>query len=94
MTTRDMIKHISRNTGLSPKEAKEILTIVLSGIQSALIAGVPCKLAGFGTFHTKLRKSYMGRNPYTGDSMEIHGSRMIRFSPGKGLKAMVKEGAR
>jgi len=73
----------------SKKEAKAVLESLLACITDALKKGEKITLTGFGTFEVSNRKARKGRNPQTGEPIDIKASRVPRFVPGKTLKNAV-----
>lgn len=72
--------------GLSKADATRAVDAVLNGINEALQKGDQITLVGFGTFKVKHRAARTGRNPRTGESMEISASNSVGFKAGKALK--------
>ena len=72
--------------GLSKADATRAVDAVLNGINEALQKGDQITLVGFGTFKVKHRAARTGRNPRTGESMEIAASNSVGFKAGKALK--------
>ena len=85
----DLIAAVADKTDLTRAKAGEAVDAVLAAIEGALKAGEEVRLVGFGTFATALRKASTGRNPRTGETIEIAESTSVRFKPGKGLKDAV-----
>ena len=78
--TKDiLIERIRDRAGYPVKEAKEILEIVLEEIKAKLEAGVAVKISGFGKWEVREKKSRAGRNPHTGDRIEITARRVVTF---------------
>ena len=73
-------------TGSTKKEAKEFINVLIETITEQLASGDKVKLIGFGTFLTKKRETKQGRNPVTGETINIPASIMPVFKPGKSLK--------
>jgi DNA-binding protein HU-beta len=86
MTTADLIKNLSDRLGLSPVEAEQAVDAMLDAIIDALKAGQRANLSGFGTFAVSMREARTGRNPRTGEPVEISASRSVKFKPGKQIK--------
>jgi DNA-binding protein HU-beta len=76
--------------GLSKKKATEVVETILSSIKDSLRKGEKVQLVGFGTFRVKERKGRVGRNPRTGESVDIPAKRVPLFKAGKALKEAVK----
>jgi nucleoid DNA-binding protein len=86
MTKQELVDTISEKTGIS----KDVVTLVINETNEAIIAvlqkGDPVKISGFGTFYTKTRKGRVGRNPKTGETVEIQDKTVPKFRAGKQLK--------
>ena len=86
MTKHELVELISGKTGID----KDTVTIIMShtneSIIEALKKGEPIKISGFGTFYTKTRKGRVGRNPKTGEVVEIPGKTVPKFRAGKLFK--------
>ena len=76
-------------TGLARGDASRAVEAVFDQISSALKRGDEVRLVGFGTFSCSQRKASTGRNPRTGEPMQIRESTQPKFKPGKGLKDSV-----
>ena len=89
MSKDDLIKEIANQTKLPKKEASDALDAILQVMQESLSQGEDITLIGFGSFKVSEREERNGRNPRTGDSMIIPATKVVKFSPGKGLKEAV-----
>ena len=89
MNKGDLINEVAKVVG-TKKEAQEAVDCVFSSITEALKKGDAVTLVGFGTFKVTKRKARKGRNPQTGEEIEIRASKAPRFTPGKLLKEAVK----
>ena len=85
----DLIAAVADATELPRTKAAEVVDAVFGAIESALKKEEEVRLVGFGTFATAERKAGTGRNPRTGEEMQIAASTTIRFKAGKGLKDAV-----
>lgn len=90
MNKAQLIDFVAEKTKSTKIQSEEILDATLEAIQKALSKGDEVKLVGFGTFSCLHRKSRMGRNPKTGQTVKIPGSKVPRFKPGKDFKEKVK----
>ena len=90
MTKSDFVDQVASTSGLSKKDAGSAVDAVLSTIESALKSGDEVSFTGFGKFHVAERGAREGRNPRTGETMEIAASRVPRFTAGSSLKKAVK----
>lgn len=86
MTKADLIDSLATRTELSRQKAEEIVNGLFDDIVSALKNGDKVNISGFGTFSVSQRKGRTGRNPKTGETIEIAPSRAAKFKAGKTLK--------
>jgi DNA-binding protein HU-beta len=86
----DLINAVSESTELSKKDATKAVDAVFDSIMEALQAGDKVQLIGFGNFEVRERAARKGRNPQTGEEIEIAASKVPAFKPGKALKDAVK----
>jgi DNA-binding protein HU-beta len=89
MNKGDLINEVAKAVS-TKKEAQEAVDCVLSSITKALKKGDTVTLIGFGTFKVVERKARKGRNPQTGEEIDIKASKAPKFTPGKALKEAVK----
>lgn len=90
MTKADLISIIQTKAGLETKAAaSKALDATLEAITDALAAGDSLTLVGFGTFKTSERAARTGRNPRTGQEIQIPAAKTVKFTPGKSLKEAV-----
>ncbi|HEX8668246.1 MAG TPA: HU family DNA-binding protein [Allosphingosinicella sp.] len=89
MNKQELIGTVADNTGLSRGDASRAVEGVFEAITTALRKGDEVRLVGFGTFSCSRRKASTGRNPRTGEPMQIKESTQPKFKPGKGLKDSV-----
>jgi DNA-binding protein HU-beta len=93
MTKADMIEGLANKLGLNKNEAEKAVNIVLDDITNALKQGERVNISGFGTFSVSARQARTGRNPKTGESIQISATRSAKFKPGKQLKDSLNETA-
>ena len=86
MKTADLIDHVATKTGVDKALAKSVVEAVLAGISDAARKGEEVNLPSFGKFKVKDAPARQGRNPATGEVIEIAASRKIGFAPAKQLK--------
>jgi len=86
MNKQDLIGTVADLTGMSRSEAQQAVDAVFGTIGNALKRGDEVRLVGFGTFSVSHRKASTGRNPRTGEPMQIKASSSPKFRPGKTLK--------
>ena len=89
MNKAELIDAVSGATGLAKAEATKAVDAVFDSITSALKSGDTVALLGFGTFVVKGRAARPGRNPRTGETIEIPASKVPGFKAGKALKDAV-----
>jgi DNA-binding protein HU-beta len=85
----DLIAAVADETDLPRTKATEAVDAVFAAISDALKKGEEVRLIGFGTFAATTRKASTGRNPRTGEEMQIPESTTVRFKVGKQLKDLV-----
>jgi DNA-binding protein HU-beta len=85
----DLISAVASDSGLSKADATKAVDAVFDNIANALKGGNDVRLVGFGTFSVTERKASTGRNPRTGQPIQIPASKRPKFSAGKGLKDAV-----
>lgn len=90
MNKTDLINAVSEKSELSKKDAGKAVDAVFDSIQTALVNGDKVQLIGFGNFEVRERAARKGRNPQTGEEIEIQASKQPAFKPGKDLKEAVK----
>lgn len=86
MTKADIIEAVYTNVKLSKKDAAEVVELVLETMKTTLEKGEKLKISGFGNFHVRVKKSRVGRNPQTGQEIEIGSRRVLTFRPSQVLK--------
>ncbi len=89
MNKNDLVTAVAENTGLSKSDCAKAVDGVLDAITDSLKAGTEVRLVGFGTFDVKRRAASKGRNPRTGEAIDIPASNQPKFKAGKGLKDAV-----
>ncbi|MCH8305271.1 MAG: HU family DNA-binding protein [Candidatus Marinimicrobia bacterium] len=90
MNKQELISAIATDSGLTKVEAEKALNSVTSNITAALTKKDKVTLVGFGTFSTSDRAARIGRNPRTGESINIAATTVPKFKAGKELKAAIK----
>ena len=89
MNKNDLISAVADSSGLGRVDATKAVEGVFDTITATLKSGQDVRLVGFGTFTVAKRKASTGRNPRTGEAMEIKASAQPKFKAGKGLKDAV-----
>ena len=86
MTKADLVELVADNADVPRKQADEIVQVVLESIIAALHRDEKVELRGFGSFRVRQRGSRIGRNPKTGDRVQVPPKRIPYFKPGKHLR--------
>lgn len=89
MTKADLVEKIATKAGMTKVDTERTLNIVLESIQESLVSDQKLTLVGFGTFSVEKRQARQGRNPRTGDPIDIPASNVVKFKPGKMLKESI-----
>ncbi|MDQ7031230.1 MAG: HU family DNA-binding protein [Desulfonauticus sp.] len=90
MTKGDVIAMIAEKADLTKAAAERALNAFLDAVQEALVQEGKLTLTGFGTFEVAQRAARKGRNPRTGEEIEIPACKVVKFRPGKILKDAIK----
>ena len=90
LTKFDIVNSLNDEIGLNKREAKELVDSFFDNIKKLLSQGKEVKLSGFGNFQLKDKSSRPGRNPRTGENVEITARRVVTFKSGQKLKESVK----
>lgn len=90
MNKTDLIEKVAKEADLSKAAAGRAVNAVFDGISSALSKGEDVGIVGFGTFSVSARPARQGRNPQTGQPIQIKATRVPKFKAGKNLKESVK----
>lgn len=91
MTKADIIEMVSDQTALTKKQAAEAVETVLELIKSTLEQGEEVKITGFGKFQVRNKKPRVGRNPHTGEELEISARTVMTFKPSPSLKENINK---
>jgi integration host factor subunit beta len=89
MTKADLIDEVSRVVELTRKDSEVIVETIFGSIVRSLHTGDKIEIRGFGSFRTRQRKPRIGRNPKTGDRVEVPAKKIPFFKPSKELKDLV-----
>ena len=89
MNKNDLVAAVSGSAGLSKADSAKAVDSVFDSITGSLKGGNEVRLVGFGTFSVANRKASEGRNPRTGEKIQIRASRQPKFKAGKALKDAV-----
>ncbi len=91
MTKVDIIENIYEKVGFSKKEVAKIVESVFDIIKESLQKEEKIKISGFGNFVVRRKRARRGRNPQTGDDIEIGARRILTFKPSQVLKGGLNE---
>ena len=89
MNKNDLVASVASSAGLSKSDAAKAVDAVFGSISSSLSGGNEVRLVGFGTFSVTRRRATEGRNPRTGERIQIPASNQPKFRAGKALKESV-----
>jgi integration host factor subunit beta len=91
MTKAELVEEVSEKTGLPKKQAEVVVNTVFESIVETLKTGEKIELRGFGSFRIRQRDSRTGRNPKTGDKVDVPAKRIPYFKPGKELRELLNQ---
>lgn len=89
MNKADLVAKVAEKSGVTKKDAEKAVAGIFAAVQEALVAGDKVQVLGFGTFEVKECAARTGRNPQTGEELQIAASKNPSFKPGKALKEAV-----
>lgn len=90
MNKADIVEKMAEILGKSKKDSEKILNSIMACVLDALLEGEKIQLVGFGTLEVRERQPRKGRNPQSGEVINIPGGRVPVFKPGKALRDAVK----
>ncbi len=91
MTKADLVETIYNRVGFSKKESAELVEAVFDEIKKALVSGEKVKFSGFGNFIVRQKNARKGRNPQTGEEIQLQARRVLTFKPSLVLKSALNE---
>ena len=91
LTKADLADSLFNVVGLSKREAKDIVELFFEEIRDSLERGQEVKLSGFGSFKIRDKNSRPGRNPKTGEAVEISARRVVTFRAGQKMKSRIEK---
>lgn len=91
LTKADIIESVYEKVGFSKKEASDIVELVFDTLKSTLEKGEKVKISGFGNFVVRQKRPRIGRNPQTGEEIEISERRVLTFKPSQVLKGSINK---
>ena len=86
MTKAEIVELIYERVGFSKKESAELVETVFDSIKEALVSGEKVKFSGFGNFLVREKNARKGRNPQTGEEIQLEARRVLTFKPSLVLK--------
>jgi len=89
LTKADIVEAIYEKIGFSKKEAADLVELVFDTVKDTLAKGEKIKISGFGNFVVREKRSRTGRNPQTGESIEISARKVLTFKPSQVLRSEV-----
>ncbi len=89
MTKADLVEQVAQEVLVTRKEASKIVEAALNSILESLRRGEKVEIRGFGTFRTRTRNARLGRNPKSGDKVEVPSKTVPFFKPSKQLRDAV-----
>ncbi len=89
MNKQDLVEAVAKELDTSKAQGERAVSAVLSGISKGLKKDKSVQLIGFGTFLVKKRKARKGRNPQTGETINIKASKTVGFKAGQKFKEMI-----
>lgn len=92
MTKAEIIEQIYEKVGFSKKESADIVEMVFDTMKDTLEKGEKIKISGFGNFVVRQKRPRIGRNPQTGEEIEISARRVLTFRPSQVLKSALNKG--
>lgn len=92
ITKADLVEEVYKKVGFSKNQAAEIVETLFETMKQVLERGEKIKLSGFGNFSLRDKKTRLGRNPKTGEAIEISARRVVTFKASPVLKARINEG--
>lgn len=91
LTKADIIEAVYEKVGFSKKEASDIVELVFDTLKDTLEKSEKVKISGFGNFVVRQKRPRVGRNPQTGEEIEISERRVLTFKPSQVLKAAINK---
>lgn len=90
MNKTELVEAVAEKMNTTKKEAEAAVSAFTETVKEALAEGKKVQLVGFGSFEVRERSARKGRNPQTGEEMDIPVTKVPAFKPGKGFKDVVK----
>src|SRR5919106_3322673 len=93
MTKADLVEEVAKVTELTRKDSEVIVDTLFESVIKALKTGDKLEVRGFGSFRVRQRNARVGRNPKTGEKVEVPAKRVPYFKPSKELKDLINDEA-
>ena len=90
MNKTELISTVAEAAGMSKKDTEQVLNTFFDTVQTTLKQNDKVQIPGFGSFEVRERAARTGRNPHTGETIEIAAAKVPAFKPGKGLKDAIQ----
>ena len=90
MTKKELIERVAKKANLTKRAADDSVNVTFTLIKDALVRGEKVVITGFGTFLIRSRAARRGRNPQTGEPMQLPSKKLAGFSAGKTIKRLIK----
>ena len=90
MNKTELVTALAEKTGVSKKDIEQVLNAFFSTVQETLKQNDKVQIPGFGSFEMRERAARTGRNPHTGETIEIAAAKVPAFNPGKALKDAIQ----
>lgn len=94
MTKSELIEAVAKRSNLPKKRAEQVVNCIFASLTDSLLREERIEIRGFGSFSIKHYKPYTGRNPKTGEVVQVRSKKSIHFKVGKELKERVNENAK
>ena len=91
MTKAELVEKVANKINLTKKETEGLVSIIFQSITDSLAEGDKVELRGFGSFRIRERNARVGRNPRSGEKVDVPAKKVPFFKAGKDLKAMVDD---
>jgi len=89
MTKLEVAKSLRQRTGITHRQAVDAVEIFIDSIKDSLKSGSKVSFVGFGTFRVKPKRPHKGRNPRTGESIQVPMKNVVVFKPGREFRALI-----
>lgn len=89
MNKAELLQSVVEKTEFKKKDVEQVIAALFKTVEEELVKGEKVQLVGFGTFEVRERAARVGRNPRTGEEIEIAAAKVPAFKPGKALKDAV-----